>query len=339
MLLTEENVMKLRDVSWKKLCRAGLLVLFVVSVLVRSTFAADSTLPQATAVYGVIATDPLYLWIAQEKGFFKKNGVNIDLTHIPTNQAVQALVGGKVNFVTAGPQILEANLAGSDTVYIMSPVNTFVFSLYSKPDITNIKALAGKTLGATNKGTPTDIAGHMLLTQNGLKPDVDVKFAYLKEIPALVAALQQGVIDAALLAPPSTLTARNFGLKELLNITALKIPFVQHSIGTSRSYINANPEVVRRFVRSAAEGLDFLRKNRADAVAIMSKYTKITDPAQLNEALDSYENAWERIPAPSQPAIEAVLASSENPKAKGAKWDQFIDDRFVKELIASGMFR
>jgi ABC-type nitrate/sulfonate/bicarbonate transport system substrate-binding protein len=296
-------------------------------------------LPQATAVYGVIATDPLYLWIAQEKGFFKKNGVNIDLTHIPTNQAVQALVGGKVNFVTAGPQVLEANLAGADTVYIMSPVNTFVFSVYGKPEIANIKALAGKTLGATNKGTPTDVAGHMLLRRNGLKPDVDVKFAYLKEIPALVAALQQGVIDAALLAPPSTLTARNLGLKELLNVTSLRIPFVQHAIGTSRSYINANPDLVRSFVRGAAEGLDFLRKNRPDSVTIMSKYTKITDLAQLNEALDAYESAWEKIPAPSQAAIEAVLASSETPKAKTAKWDQFVDDRFIKELISSGMFK
>jgi ABC-type nitrate/sulfonate/bicarbonate transport system substrate-binding protein len=297
------------------------------------------SLPQATAVYGVIATDPLYLWIAQEKGYFKKNGVNIDLTHIPTNQAVQALIGGKVNFVTAGPQILEANLAGSDTVYIMSPVNTFVFSVYGKPEIANIKALAGKTLGATNKGTPTDVAGHMLLRRNGLKPDVDVKFAYLKEIPALVAALQQGVIDAALLAPPSTLTARNLGLKELLNVTSLRIPFVQHAIGTSRSYINANPDLVRSFVRGAAEGLDFLRKNRPDSVAIMSKYTKITDLAQLNEALDAYENAWEKIPAPSQAAIEAVLATSETPKARTAKWDHFVDDRFIKELISSGMFK
>ena len=68
----------------------------------------------------------------------------------------------------------------------------------------------------------------MLLTKNGLKPDLDVKFTYLKEIPTLVAALQQGVIDAALLTPPATLTARNFGLKELLNVTELKIPFVQH---------------------------------------------------------------------------------------------------------------
>jgi NitT/TauT family transport system substrate-binding protein len=330
--------MKIPELRPEKLFRSRLLVLFALSVLSRPAFAAES-LPHATAVYGAVATDPLYLWVAQEKGIFKKNGINIDLTHIPTNQAVQALVGGKVNFVTAGPQILEANLAGSDTVYILSPVNSFVFSLYTKPDTANIKALVGKTLGATNKGTPTDIAGHMLLTQNGLKPDVDVKFAYLKEIPALVAALQQGVIDAALLAPPSTTTARNVGLKELLNVTALKIPFVQHSIGTTRSYINANPDVVRRFIRSAVEGLDFLRKNRADAVAIMSKYTKITDPAQLNEALDTYEKAWERIPAPSRAAIEAVLSSSENPKSKGAKWDQFVDDRFIKELIASGTFR
>ena len=328
--------MRLRCITVRALLVTGLLS---VTALVKSSSAADAPLPQATAVYGVIATDPIYRWIAQDRGLFKKNGVNIDLTHIPTNQAVQALVGGKIQFTTAGPQIIEANLAGADTVYILNPVNSFVFSLYSKPEITNIKALAGKTIGATNKGTPTDIAGHMVLAQNGLKPDVDVKFVYLKEIPALVAALQQGIIDSALLSAPSTLTARNFGLKELLNITALKIPFVQHAIGTTRSFINANQDLVRRFVRSAVEGMDYLRKNRSDAITIMSKYTKITDPAQLNESLATNEPAWEKIPGPSQAAIEAVLASSENPKAKGAKWDQFIDDRFVKELVAAGAFK
>jgi len=314
-------------------------LLFSFLFLDRSTNAADALLPQATAVYGVIATDPVYLWMAQEKGFFKKNGVNIDLTHIPTNQAVQALVGGKVQFTTAGPQILEAALAGADTVYIMCPINNFVLSLYGKPDINGVKGLAGKTIGATNKGTPSDIAGRMVLTQNGLKPDVEVKFVYLKELPALVAALKEGVVDAALIAAPSTLTARGFGLKELLNITALKIPFVQHSVAATRSYISSNPDIVRRFVRGAAEGLDYTRKNRTDALSVMSKYTKITDTALLNEGLDAYENAWERIPLPSQPAIEAVLASSENPKAKGAKWDQFVDDRFIKELVASGAFK
>jgi NitT/TauT family transport system substrate-binding protein len=325
------------DSGFKPIRQTGIALLLLLSVFYRSSSAAE--MPQATAVYGVIATDPLYLWIAQEKGLFKKNGINIDLTHIPTNQAVQALVGGKVNFVTAGPQILEANLAGADTVYIMSPVNTFVFSLYGKPELANIKALAGKTFGATNKGTPSDIAAHMLLAKSGLKPDVEVKFAYLKEIPALVAALQQGVIDAALLPPPSTLTVRNFGLKELLDVTALKIPFVQHAIGASRAYINANPDLVRRFVRGAGEGLDYLRKNRSDAVAIFSKYSKITDTAQLNEALDAYDKAWEKIPAPSQAAIEAVLASSATAKAKTAKWDQFVDDRFIKDAVAAGLFK
>jgi ABC-type nitrate/sulfonate/bicarbonate transport system substrate-binding protein len=179
----------------------------------------------------------------------------------------------------------------------------------------------------------------VLLRQNGLKPDANVKFAYLKEIPALVAALQQRVIDAALLAPPSTLTARNLSLKGLLNVTSLRIPFVQHATGTSRSYINANPDPVRFFVRGRCRGFGFLRKNRPDSVAIMSKYTKITDLAQLNGALDAAESAWEKIPAPSQAVIEAVLASSETPKAQAAKWNQFVDDRFIKELISAGRFK
>jgi NitT/TauT family transport system substrate-binding protein len=327
--------MKLGASFARLLIDVACLISLQVAVTVR---AADLPL-QATAVYGVISTDPIYLWVAQEKGFFTKNGLSIDLTHIPTNQAVQALVGGKVNFVTAGPQILEAALAGSDTVYVMGPLNTFVLSLYSKPEINGIKGLMGKTIGATNKGTPTDIAGRLVLQQNGLIPDVDVKFAYLKELPALVAALKEGVIDAALITAPSTLTARGFGLKELVNITALKMPFVQHSIATTRSYINANPEAVRRFVRSAGEGLTYMRSNRSEVLPVMSKYTKITDPAQLNEALNAYESAWESIPLPSQAAIEAVLATSPNPKAKGARWQQFVDDRFVKELVSAGIFK
>jgi ABC-type nitrate/sulfonate/bicarbonate transport system substrate-binding protein len=318
--------------------RAAIFLAFVSLYLCGAAHAADP-FPQATAVYGVIAADPVYLWVAQEKGFFKKNGVNIDLTHIPTNQAVQALVGGKVNFVTAGPQILEANLAGADTVYIMCPINRFVLSLYAKPEINGIKGLVSKTIGVTNKGTPTDIAGRLLLKQNGLTPDTDVKFAYLKELPALVGALKEGIIDAALIAAPSTLTARNLGLKELVNVTALKLSFVQHAIGTTRSYISSHTDVVRRFVRGAAEALDYTLKNRAEVLPVLSKFTKITDPAQLNEALDAYEQAWERIPMPSQLAIEAVLAASENPKAKGARWDQFVDDRFVKELVAAGILK
>ena|SRR2546422_7873622 len=319
--------------------RAFLIVFGFLSGLGHGVYGAETGLIPTTAVYGVISTDAVYLWMAYEKGIFRKNGLDVNLSHIPTNQAVQALVGGKVNFSTTGPQALEAALAGSDTVYILGPINSFVLSIYGRSEIAGIRGLAGKTIGATNKGTPTDIAGRLVLKQNGLTPDADVKFAYLKEIPALVAALKEGVIDAAIIPPPNTSQARNLGLKELLNVTELKIPFVQHAVATTRSYINANPDATMRFIRSAVEALQFTLRNRPEALSIMAKYTKITDPELLKEALDAYDKAWEKVPLPSQAAIEAVLAASPNPKAKGAKWDQFVDDRFVKELAASGVFK
>ena len=82
-----------------------------------------------------------------------------------------------------------------------------------------------------------------------------------------------------------------------------------------------------------------MRKNRTGVLPVLSKYTKITDPAQLNEALEGYAKAWETVPLPSQAAVEAVLATSPNPKAKSASWSQFVDDRFIRELIVSGRLK
>ncbi len=320
-------------------CSSLLATIVLMFVSTQPLYGADPGQIQATAVYGVVSTDSIYLWIANDKGIFKKNGLDLNLSHIPTNQAVQALIGGKINFSASGPQALEANLAGADTVYILGPLNSFVLSIYAKPEISGITGLAGKTIGVTNKETPTDVATRLVLKRNGLIPDADVKFAYLKENPALVAALKEGVIDAATIPPPSTSQARGLGLKELLNVTDLKIPFVQHAIASTRSYVSANPEAVRRFVRSAVEGLQYSIKNRSEALSVLSKYTKITDAALLKEALDAYGKAWEKIPLPSQAAVEAVLAASPNPKAKAAKWQQFVDDRFVKELVSAGVLK
>ncbi|HLC27273.1 MAG TPA: ABC transporter substrate-binding protein [bacterium] len=324
--------------------RVVFLLVLAIGVLfpaIKATqsFAAEPPLIPVTAVYGVISTDPTYLWVANERGFFKKNGLDVDLTHIPTAQAIQALIGGKVQFSTTGMEALDAALSGADTVYIMIPIKTFVLSIYGRPDIAGVKGLVGKTIGATNKGSATDMAGRLVLKQNGLTPDVDVKFAYLKELPALVGALKEGMIDAAIITPPNTLRARNLGMKELLNIQDLRIPFAQHTIATTRSYIRTQPEAVRRYVRSAMEGLDYTLKNREEALSVMSKYTKTTDAALLKEAYDAYAKAWERNPMPSQAAIESLLAASLNPKAKGARWDQFVDDRFVKEVAASGAIK
>ncbi|MBI2369888.1 MAG: ABC transporter substrate-binding protein, partial [Deltaproteobacteria bacterium] len=150
--------------------RVLVLGLLLASARPAPGLAAEPALIPATVVYGVISTDSVYLWMAQEKGIFKKHGLDAKLTHIPTTQAVQALIGGQVQFSTTGPQVLDAALSGADTAYILGPINTFVLSIYGRPEIAGIRELKGKTLGATNKGTPTDVAGRLVLKQHGLAP-------------------------------------------------------------------------------------------------------------------------------------------------------------------------
>jgi NitT/TauT family transport system substrate-binding protein len=312
----------------------SLIVLAGSLVATPASLLAEPTPIPVTVVYGTLSTDATYIWIAHDKGIFKKHGLDVNLAHVPTNQAVQALAGGRLQFATTGPQALEAALAGSDTVYILGPINTFILSIYGRPQMTGITGMTGKTIGATNKGTPTDVAARLVLQRHGLAPDSDVKFAYLKELPALVAALSEGIIDAAVFPPPHTLRARELGLRELVNVTELKIPFVQHAVATTRAYIRENPEAVRRFVRAAVEALEYMRKNRGEALAVLSRYARISESSILHEAFDAYEKVWEKVPLPSEAAIQTVLAVSPNPKARDARWDQFVDDRFVRELVA-----
>ena len=78
-------------------------------------------------IYGAISAANSPIWVAQEKGLFKKYGVESEVSHVTTTQAIQALLGGDVQFTTASGQIVYSGLAGGNAVYIAGLTNRFVF--------------------------------------------------------------------------------------------------------------------------------------------------------------------------------------------------------------------
>src|SRR3989337_2964049 len=195
-------------------------------------------------------------YVAKEEGLFKKNGLDVELIHIPSSsRGIQAILAGELAFSTMdGQNAVQANLKGAGLALVAGATNRLVFSLMARPEIKRISDLKGKKIGITRIGSSTHTATLYALSQAGLKPG-DYQILPLMEVPNIFTALVAGQIDAGTVSPPTNSRARKAGLNELMNLAKEGPETVSVAIGTSRSYIKANEDTVRRVVRSYAEAL------------------------------------------------------------------------------------
>jgi NitT/TauT family transport system substrate-binding protein len=282
------------------------------------------------------------MFIAQQEGLFKKNGVDVELIHIPSSsRAIQAILAGEIAFsFMDGNNEVQANLKGANLALIAAATNRMVFSLMAKPEIKRISDLKGKKIGITRVGSSTHTSALYALGQAGLKP-ADYQILPLMEVPNIFTALAAGQIDAGVVSPPTNSRARKAGFNELMNLAKDGPEYVSVAVGTSRSYIKANEETVRGVVRSYAEGVQIFKNNKAAALKMVQNQLKVKEVDIQEDTYDQFRQYLETVPYVSRKGMEAVIAdvAETNPAAKSAKPDDFMDMRFVAELEKQGFFK
>lgn len=105
------------------------------------------------------------VWIALEKGLFKKYGLDVDLQYIAPATSTQALLARTLDIANPGGELVEAGLNGEPVVFMAGILNRPVMSVYSRPEIRSVADLRGKVLAATLPGATTDFAARLLLQQ------------------------------------------------------------------------------------------------------------------------------------------------------------------------------
>jgi ABC-type nitrate/sulfonate/bicarbonate transport system substrate-binding protein len=124
----------------------------------------------------------------------------------------------------------------------------------------------------------------------------DYQILPLVEVPNILTALIAGQVDAGVVSPPTNSRARKAGLNELMNLAKEGPEFVSVAIGTSRSYIKANEDTVRRVVRSYAEGVQLFKTNKAAAQRMMQKYLRVKEQDILDDAYSQFREYLEYRP-------------------------------------------
>jgi NitT/TauT family transport system substrate-binding protein len=307
-------------------------------ILISPALAQNNVRINWTAVTGAQSG----MFMAKQEGLFKKNGLDVQLIHIPSSsRAIQTILAGEIaiSFMD-GSNTAQANLKGANLALIAGATNRMVFSLMAKPEIKSVSDLRGKKIGITRVGSSTHTSALYALGQAGLRPS-DYQILPLVEVPNILTALIAGQIDAGIVSPPTNSRARKAGFKELVNLAKEGPEYVSVGVGTSRAYLRANEDIVRRVVRSYAEGVYTFKTNKAAALKMIQNQLKVKETEIQEDTYNQFRRYLEYPPYVSRKAMEAVLKElgDKESAAKTAKPEDFIDMRFVNELEKEGFFK
>jgi ABC-type nitrate/sulfonate/bicarbonate transport system substrate-binding protein len=293
-----------------------------------ATISVKGAFAQASSVQGG-------LYIAREKGFFSRHGLDVDLSQIGGTQQVAALLSGELQFGALGAnEVANADLRGADLVMIATCSDLPIFSLYANKKYTSVPELAGQSIGVTTAGSATDAAAHLFLKQYDMLDKVKILPAG-GTVPAILAAMEQGNIAGGILSPPTTSRAEDAGYAELVNGARLGVPMNHSGIAVSRGYLKDHMDEVKNFLAAYQEAWTYAADpaNKAEVIAVLAQYTQ-SDNRLAEISYQAMVPIWttNKTPRVNPLAVSNLLQVSGVPEAASANPDQFFDDSLIDSV-------
>jgi NitT/TauT family transport system substrate-binding protein len=268
-----------------KLFLAVLLGLSLVSAVPSS--ALDEVNLHISA--GVSGNALLYRF-ANEKGFYREEGLDVRPIQAGMLPGIQGLVGGSFHFSQILGQGAGAILRGVPLKIVMvfdtQPLNW----LFARKEIRSVQDLkGGKQIAVSSFGAALDQMTRDLLPKRGIDPQKDVVLRAIEPTPNRLAALMTGAVDAAVVNQMDRIIAKKNGFNELL-FYGDDLEFVTAGAVTTERLLAQRPDLVRRFLRGTLKGFHWLKTNEKEVVSRMLPIMKISEA----EAVDIYK-AWVRV--------------------------------------------
>lgn len=293
---------------------------------------SQNRLTTVRTAYSALSAGIGTLWLTQEQDYFRKHGLESNLIYIRGGTtAVQALLAGEIQFGHLSPApMMTAWAQGADFVWIGTTTHQMVFTLIAEAAITRGSELKGKKIGITRIGSASDLAVRAALEQFGLGAK-DITMISLGGIPEILAAMRAGAVNAGILSPPTSTSARDLGFRPLLHIPDLGREFTFSGIAARRSFVQGQPEIARAYMAALTDGARIYREDSRAALRVLRKYLRADDRI-LEGGYKEYGAAISSPPYPGLKGLEAVRDSllDSTPQLKGADLRKFVDDRFVK---------
>jgi NitT/TauT family transport system substrate-binding protein len=322
--------------------------------------AAVSAQTQLRVVYHPIRDNKLPLWVAQDRGFYKKHGLEVTQAAEPQKRgenAVKAVLNKEIEIAVAGFRDVVKPLAEHgkpDLVMIASLAwNPFVFIAH--PDIKTPADLKGKKMWTAGIGHGPDVSTRLVLRHMGLDPDKDVQLMPCEACPAKlfgepvsghsigVSWIFEGKGVASLSSRSTLKDLDKAGMKYTLLVDFIDagIPITAADVIVRRDWLEANRETAKNFLRALSEATIYAKSNKQAAETILKKNVLADYATGMDTKFEDYVMGV--LPLKPYPAAKgAELAILEkapgHPFYQKVKASDLIDGTLLQEIEKEGLF-
>lgn len=201
-------------------------------------------------------------YIAMDKGFFKKEGLDAEFVSMSGKALVTAGLGGAIDFVPIPGGGSQAALRGADLRYVVGQSKISQWVIIADPKIMKVEDLKGKTIGYGRPGSSDYDEGEITLARFfKLNVGRDYKVISFRGEADRIAAMVNGDISAGLVSFAHAARANTLGFKTLLK-TGTYLPRVGGCVWVRGEFLKKNPDTVKRFIRAMTKAMDYLRTNK-----------------------------------------------------------------------------
>ncbi|HEX9444847.1 MAG TPA: ABC transporter substrate-binding protein [Candidatus Binatia bacterium] len=281
----------------------------------------------------VASTGGVVPWIAKEKGFFSTHGVDAELIYTSGALSMQALIGGSVDLVLGSIfDPLSAIAGGADIVVIGSFNNSPPYVMAARPEVREIKDLKGRKIGVRSLTGPATAMTQFLLEENGLDSKRDVQVLRVGGTAERLAALKEGLVDAALIDEAVAHRAKEAGL----NIIQLKgLPHIHTGAYARRAGLQQRQNAIAAALRAMRDAAVYLKTNRAGSVQVIQKIMKVANPRVAETSYDILKDEVVTDPRiPSEVIQQSLkLAVRSDARVKNIDLARAFDPRIAARIM------
>jgi len=261
-----------------------LLCAAIIFLLADSAVAADKIRISISSLDAAFLT----AGVAFKRGFFKEEGLDTELIRMNANVSITALATGDIDYTMIFGSVIRAAMRGIPLRVIAVLLDSPPYALIARPQFNDTKALKGKNIGIGVYGSSNDVVTRMILERSGIDPERETKLIAFGTDGARFAALKEGLVDAAIIAPPGDAQARRMGFKVLARANELfKFPHI--GLGASSRKIKEKPQEVVHVIKSFIRANQFIRENRQKSVNVLIDGGR----TQRDDAIDAYDSTWQ----------------------------------------------